>query len=135
MSHVYWGSTPKLLFHIVLIIVRSLFSFSYCDIWGPIRLNSTLDFEGFVTSIDDFSRFTWMYLMKEHFELFSIFQTLCAEIKTSLVFLFAFFVVIMHANIYHLNLNYLCISMDIFIKLSIHCTTNWDCREKKSAYC
>ena len=58
------------------------FSLVHSDIWGPCRTTSTLGYQYFVTFIDDFSRCTWVYLMKNRSELFSIFQKFCAEIKT-----------------------------------------------------
>ena len=36
----------------------------------------------FVTFVDDYSRTTWLYLMKSSFELFSYFRAFCAEIHT-----------------------------------------------------
>ena len=36
----------------------SIFSLVYCDIWGPSRVGSPLEFYYFVTFIDDFSRCT-----------------------------------------------------------------------------
>ena len=41
---------------------------------------STLGFHYFVTFIDDYSRCTWLFLMKTRVELFSIFQKFHAEI-------------------------------------------------------
>jgi len=43
-------------------------------IWGPSRVCSTLGFYYFVTFIDDFSRCTWLFLMKNCSNVFSIFQ-------------------------------------------------------------
>lgn len=60
---------------------KSLCHLVHSDIWGPRRDNSTLGFKYFVTFIDDYSRCTWMLLMKDHSKIFSIFQTFCAEIK------------------------------------------------------
>ena len=39
-------------------------------------------FKYFVTFVDDFSRVTWLYLMKSQFEIFSHFSAFCAEIQT-----------------------------------------------------
>ena len=39
-------------------------------------------FRYFVTFVDDYSRTTWLYLMKNHSELFSHFRALCTEIHT-----------------------------------------------------
>ena len=38
-------------------------------------------FRYFVTFVDDYSHVTWLYLMKNRSELFSIFCAFCAEIK------------------------------------------------------
>nr|CAN67123.1 hypothetical protein VITISV_040164 [Vitis vinifera] len=43
---------------------------------------STLGFQYFATFIDDYSRCTWLFLMKNRAELFSIFQKFYAEIQT-----------------------------------------------------
>jgi len=51
------------------------------DIWGPSRVKSNLGFQYLATFIDDFSRCTWLFLMKNRSELFSIFQTCFNEIK------------------------------------------------------
>ncbi|CAH9120172.1 unnamed protein product [Cuscuta epithymum] len=60
----------------------SPFDLVHTDVWGPYRVTSTLGFRYFVIFVDDFSRYTWLFLMKERFELFHIFQTFCAEIQT-----------------------------------------------------
>ncbi|XP_070053441.1 uncharacterized protein [Nicotiana tomentosiformis] len=60
---------------------ESVFSLVHFDIWGPSRVSSTLGFRYFVSFIDDYSRCTWLFLMKDCSELFSIFQSFCAEIK------------------------------------------------------
>jgi len=58
------------------------FALVHSDIWGPSRIKSTLGFQYFVTFIDDYSRCTWLFLMKHHSELFHIFQSFFNEIKT-----------------------------------------------------
>ncbi|KAJ7959601.1 Retrovirus-related Pol polyprotein from transposon TNT 1-94 [Quillaja saponaria] len=61
---------------------ESPFHLVHTDVWGPSRVSSSLGFQYFVTFIDDYSRCTWLCLMKNRSELFSIFQQFCAEIKT-----------------------------------------------------
>ena len=61
---------------------ESLFSLVHTDIWGPSRVISTLGFQYFVTFIDDYSRCTWVFLMKNRSEVFSIFQSFVSEIQT-----------------------------------------------------
>jgi len=49
------------LFHLVLLLVQCFFDLIHVDIWGPYFVPS---FEGhgyFLTIVDDFSRFTWIY--------------------------------------------------------------------------
>ncbi len=57
------------------------FSLIHTDSWGPSRTKSKLGFQYFIIFVDDFSRMTWLYLMKDRSELFSIFCAFCAEIQ------------------------------------------------------
>ena len=50
--------------------------------WGPCPVVPPTGFRYFVTFVDDYSRTTWLYLMKNHSELFSHFHVFCAEIHT-----------------------------------------------------
>ena len=52
---------------------KSPFELVHTDIWDPSRVESTLGFQYYVTFIDDYSRCTWLFLMKTRAELFSIF--------------------------------------------------------------
>nr|KYP72342.1 Retrovirus-related Pol polyprotein from transposon TNT 1-94 [Cajanus cajan] len=58
----------------------SPFALVHSNIWGPSRVKSTLEFQYFVTFIDDYSRCTWLFLMKNRSELFFIFQSFYNEI-------------------------------------------------------
>ena len=58
------------------------FELVHYDVWGPYPIMSPTGFKYFVTFIDDFSRVTWLYLMKSRVELFSHFSACCAEIQT-----------------------------------------------------
>ena len=46
----------------------SPFMLVHSDVWGPSRVTSKLGFHCFVTFLDDHSRATWLYLMKESSE-------------------------------------------------------------------
>jgi len=59
----------------------SPFTLVHSDIWEPSCVKSNLGFQYFVTFIDDFSRCTWLFLMKNRSGLFSIFQYFFNEIK------------------------------------------------------
>ena len=60
---------------------KSRFELVHTDVWGPSRTTSTLGFWYFVTFIDDFSRCTWLFLMKSLTELFFVFQKFFDEIR------------------------------------------------------
>ena len=51
---------------------KSPFELVHTNVWGPCWIVSTLGFQYFVTFIDDYSRFTWLFLMKNRAELYSI---------------------------------------------------------------
>nr|KYP51688.1 Retrovirus-related Pol polyprotein from transposon TNT 1-94 [Cajanus cajan] len=60
----------------------SPFDVIHSDVWGPSRVPSLLGHRYYVTFIDDFSRCTWIFLMKNRSELFNIFLSFYSEIKT-----------------------------------------------------
>ena len=59
----------------------SSFELVHSDVWGPCPVTSKSGFRYFVTFVDDYSRMTWLYLMKNRSEVFSCFTTFCAEIQ------------------------------------------------------
>ena len=58
------------------------FELVHSDEWDQCPNLSLTEFRYFVIFVDDYSRTTWLYLMKNRFELFSHFHALCAEIHT-----------------------------------------------------
>ena len=50
--------------------------------WDLCLVVSPTGFRYFVTFVNDYSRTTWLYLMKNRFELFSHFYAFCAETHT-----------------------------------------------------
>ena len=57
---------------------KSPFELVHTDVWGPSR--SCIYFK--ISFIDDYSRCTWLFLMKTRAKLFSIFQKFHVEIRT-----------------------------------------------------
>lgn len=57
------------------------FELVHSDIWGPCPVVSQTGFRYFVTFVDDHSRLTWLYLMKNRSELLSHFCAFHTEIK------------------------------------------------------
>ncbi|KAL6311472.1 hypothetical protein AAG906_012053 [Vitis piasezkii] len=64
---------------------ESLLELVHSDVWGPCPVTSKTGFRYFVTFVDDFSRMTWIYFMKNRSEVFSHFCAFSAEIKTQYV--------------------------------------------------
>ena len=58
------------------------FHLVHSDIWGPARVPSRGGFHYFVIFVDDYSRLTYVYLMKNRSDLYSIFKSFYMEIKT-----------------------------------------------------
>ena len=58
------------------------FELVHYDVWGPCPVVSPTGFRYFVTFVDDYSRTTLLYLMKNHYELFSHFRSFYVEIHT-----------------------------------------------------
>ena len=59
---------------------KSPFELVQTYVWSLSQTTSTLGFRYFVTFIDDFSHYTFLFLMKSRTELFSVFQKLFAKI-------------------------------------------------------
>ena len=58
------------------------FALIHFDVWEPTSYSDNFGFRWFVTFIDDCTRITWLYLMKHKHEVFSIFRSFHAMIKT-----------------------------------------------------
>ncbi|BBH03624.1 hypothetical protein Prudu_014548 [Prunus dulcis] len=58
------------------------FALVHSDVWGPSRVSNLSNSKWFVTFIDDYSRLTWVYLMTDKSEVFSIFQSFHQMIHT-----------------------------------------------------
>jgi len=53
----------------------------HSDVWGLSQMPSIKGFRYFLLFVNDFSRMTWLYLLKERSEVFSIIETFFNEIK------------------------------------------------------
>jgi len=97
----------------------SPFELVHSDVWGPSRVSSVLGFRYFVTFIDDYSRCTWLFLMKNRSELFSIFESFVLKLKHNFPPLFVYCVVIMLVNIFLLPLPHSCLLRGFYINLLV----------------
>jgi len=63
-------------------ISTSPFCLIHTDVWGPSNVANISGSRWFVTFIDDCSRVTWVYLLKQKYEVTSVFQHFFAMVKT-----------------------------------------------------
>jgi len=59
----------------------SAFELVHSDVWGPSRVPSIKGFRYFLLFVDNFSRMTWLYLLKERLEVSSVIESFFNEIK------------------------------------------------------
>ena len=62
----------------------SAFELVHSDIWGPSRVFSVKSFRYFLIFINDFSRMTWLYLLKEMFEVSGVIKLFSVQFFTSI---------------------------------------------------
>ena len=60
----------------------SSFDLIHYDVWGPSPISTPGGSHYFVIFVDDFSRYTWIYLLKNHSELYQIYQDFTKIIET-----------------------------------------------------
>ena len=75
MNHHYLHSSPK-----VNKQASAPFELVHLDVWGPCPVVFPTGVRYFVTFVNDYSRTTWLYLMKNRSELFSYFRAFYTEI-------------------------------------------------------
>jgi hypothetical protein len=56
---------------------NEIFELIHSDVWGPSPIDSYNGFKYYVIFVDDFSRATWLYLMKNKSEVFFSFSKFC----------------------------------------------------------
>ena len=60
----------------------SSFDLIHFDVWGPSPISTPGGSYYFVIFVDDFSRYTWIYLFKNRFELYQIYHDFTKMIET-----------------------------------------------------
>ncbi|CAH9103854.1 unnamed protein product, partial [Cuscuta europaea] len=61
---------------------KKCFDIVHSDVWGISPIISHARYKYFVTFIDDFSRYTWVYFLRSKSEVLSVFQTFVAYVET-----------------------------------------------------
>ena len=60
----------------------SPFDLIHSDVWGPSPITTQSGSRYFVIFVDDFSRYTWIYLFKNRYELYQIYRNFTKMIET-----------------------------------------------------
>ena len=76
------GKSKMLPFPTSVGCASACFEIIHSDVWGITPVISHAQYKYFVTFIDDYSRFTWIYFLRTKAEVFTVFQTFVAYIET-----------------------------------------------------
>jgi hypothetical protein len=68
------GKCTRLSFNLSNHKSEKYFDLIHSDVWGPTSIESFNVYKYFIIFIDDFSKITWLYLMKNKSEVFVHFQ-------------------------------------------------------------
>jgi hypothetical protein len=76
------GKQPALLFNNSKSIVSTTFDLIHSDVLGPSPVPTMEGSRYFVIFVDDFSCYTWIYLIKNHYEVLTIYHDFAKMIQT-----------------------------------------------------
>lgn len=66
-------------------IAATVFDLVHYDIWGPYEFLTHAGFQYFLTLVDDFSRYTWMFLLRKKFDALTVVSWFFASLRHNLV--------------------------------------------------
>jgi transposase InsO family protein len=76
------GKQPALPFNNSESIASATFDLIHSDVWGPSPVPTVGGSRYFVIFVDDFSRYTWIYLMKNRSEVLTIYRDFAKMVQT-----------------------------------------------------
>jgi hypothetical protein len=76
------GKQPALPFHNSESMSTGIFDLIHSDVWGPSPINSIGGSRYFVVFVDDYSRYSWVFLMSSRDELLNIYRNFANMVKT-----------------------------------------------------
>lgn len=76
------GKSKTLPFPIHISNATQPFDLIHSDVWGMSPVVSHANYKYFVTFIDDYSRFTWIYFLRSKADVFSVFKIFHAYVQT-----------------------------------------------------
>lgn len=77
-----FGKARALLFPNFVSCVSCKFDLVHTDLWGPTPINFVKGFIYYILFLDDFSRFIWIYPLKQKSEAYAAFQHFTALVQT-----------------------------------------------------
>uniref|UniRef100_A0A2N9IPP4 Integrase catalytic domain-containing protein n=1 Tax=Fagus sylvatica TaxID=28930 RepID=A0A2N9IPP4_FAGSY len=81
-KHCIAGKMHQLPFPVSINKVTTPFQLVNADLWGPAPTVSINAFRFYLVLVDEFTKFTWVYLLKHKSDTFSIFKQFTALVKT-----------------------------------------------------
>ena len=83
-KHCLSGKMHKLTFYKSFFLASKPLELVHSDVWGLAPIISTNDFRYYLVFIDEFSKFTWVYLLKNKSNALDVFKYFKAYIETQL---------------------------------------------------
>jgi hypothetical protein len=80
----------RLPFHVSTSISKRSFDLIHCDIWRPFSVKSTNSSSYFLTIVDDYTRFIWVYLMQSKSQARPVIQAFFELILLNSIFLHSY---------------------------------------------
>ena len=77
-----FGKQTALPFNNIVSHALSSFDLIHYDVWGPSPISTPGGSRYFIIFVDSFSRYTWIYLFKNHYELYKIYRDFTKMIET-----------------------------------------------------
>jgi len=71
----------KLSFPLSTHLSKSVFELVHCNIWGPYRIPTHNGMRYFVTIVDDFSRYTWVFIMTSKSDTIVVLMNFFTQVK------------------------------------------------------
>ena len=109
------GKQPVLPFNTSGSISTDIFDLIHSDVWGPSSVSNIGGSRYFVVFVDDYSRYTWIFNMKHHFELLQVYSNFAKMIETQFSKRIKFFDLIMLLSTLNMLSKLFCIPMALFI--------------------
>ena len=83
----YIGKSHRLPYSLSQTIYFATLKLIYNDLWGPSHIPSSNGSSYYISFVDAYSKFTWIYFLKNKSETFSIFQQFNVEAMLSKIIL------------------------------------------------